>query len=747
MKSKTNVQRLLMAMAAGVVTRTKAGINSKGELMVYGVIGDWWDDLDAASVVRQAEQAAAGSEELIVRIHSEGGNLVDGLAIYNALKQSERRVVVYIDGIAASMASAVACAGDVVRMPTNALMMIHKPHLVAEGNSNELRDIADQIDVLEGSYIDCYVQKGNLTAEELEAFIGDGKDHWLTAAECLDMGLCDEILAEPVAVAASWKAADFHNPPASLWKRLVVQPSAARAAKPLENGTMKFKIVASGGGRWVAAILAALAAKYASVEEAAAGLSHLNIEGLEAILVGETEASETVVAALAGAMDVDTGEPAQASSSASTDVQAAVDRAVAAEREADRRRVTQLRALGRRYSLSDDAVNGFIDQGLTEAQARSQALDLVAQRSSSHQPRPGVRVGTGDFGALNVAMAQALLNRADPTAHPLDDASKPFAHLTLIEMARAHLQANLVDVSGMNKGAIAAMAMQSTSDFVGILADVANKSLRRGYEAAPRTFTRFCRRVSAADFKPINRVQLGTGGGSLAKVNESGEFKAGVLLDGKESYNLATYGEILTYTRRTLINDDMDSLSRVPQMQGAQVAETESEVVWALITGNAKLSDNVALFHANHGNLGSGVIGETGLNSMRKAMRTQKKLDAKTPLNLAPGFLIVPAALETTGQKFLARIMADQAGNVNPFAGSMELLVEARLDANSEVEWYGSADPNRIDTIEYCYLEGEEGAYLETKAGFEVDGIQAKVRLDFGAGIIDYRGLYKSSGS
>ncbi len=749
---RNEILRHVVAAGRPLVTKTQAGISAAGELLLYGVIGDWWDDLDAESVVRQAEIAQAGKEELIVRIHSAGGNVLEGLAIYNALKRSDRRVIAYIDGIAASMASAVACGADVVRMPSNALMMLHKPWLRAEGNSDELRDIADQVQILEGSYIDCYAQKGNLTADEIRELISDGKDHWLTAAQCVEMGFADEVLADSIDVAASFKPSQFHNPPAALWDRLVVKPSAARAAQPLENEPMKFKIVASGGGRWAAAIQASLAKKYTTVEAAVAALASLNIDGLDLIVVGESEASDDVIQALGAALGVENPEasrtptptPTPAPTQAPADPDSAAQRAVAAERG----RVTQLRALGRRYGLHETEVDGFIDRGLAEAEARSETLDIVARRSTSQQPVPGVRVIGGGSPEMNVAMAVALMNRFDPVASPLDDTSKPFAHMTLLEMARAHLSAHGVDTNGMTKQAVATMAMQSTSDFAAILADVANKSLRRGYEAAPRTFTRFCRRVTASDFKPINRAQLDSGGGALRKVGEHGEFKRGKLVDGKESYSLVTYGEINAITRKTLVNDDLEALTRIPMLQGAQVAETESDVVWGLILNNVVMSDSTALFHtAKHGNLGGGVIAEEGLNAMRKAMRTQKKLDGKTPINLAPSFLMVPAALETTAQKFLASIMPSAAGSVNPFANSMELLVEPRLDAASEAAWYGSADPNRIDTIEYCYLEGEEGAYFETRSGFDVDGIEAKVRLDFGAGVIDYRGLYKSSGS
>jgi hypothetical protein len=78
---------------------------------------------------------------------------------------------------------------------------------------------------------------------------------------------------------------------------------------------------------------------------------------------------------------------------------------------------------------------------------------------------------------------------------------------------------------------------------------------------------------------------------------------------------------------------------------------------------------------------------------------------------------------------------------------SLVPIVEPRLDANSATAWYLIADPAQVDTVEYCYLEGQQGVYIETKQGFEVDGIEIKARMDFGAAAIDYRGMQKNAGA
>jgi hypothetical protein len=108
---------------------------------------------------------------------------------------------------------------------------------------------------------------------------------------------------------------------------------------------------------------------------------------------------------------------------------------------------------------------------------------------------------------------------------------------------------------------------------------------------------------------------------------------------------------------------------------------------------------------------------------------------------------VVPATLETTAEKYLASIYPAQAANVNPFAGKLTLIVDPRLDAKSATRWYVAADPMLFPSIEFAYLAGSEGVQVETRAGFEVDGIQIRARLDFGAGALDYRGIYANPGA
>jgi phage major head subunit gpT-like protein len=300
----------------------------------------------------------------------------------------------------------------------------------------------------------------------------------------------------------------------------------------------------------------------------------------------------------------------------------------------------------------------------------------------------------------------------------------------------------------------------TTSDFASLLANVMNKRLRQGYEENPSSYSMWARRApNAPDFKSMQVTQLGAAP-DLLQTNEHGEFKYGSMTDGKETYSMLTYGRIVSLSRQAVINDDLRGFDRLISAFGFSAARLENRTVYAILTANAALSDTGNLFNSTavttaggHANLtGSGtVISVANLAIARAAMRVQKGLQSEE-LNIAPRYLIVPAALEQIAYQFTSnQYVPALAASINEFrAGgrtSLEPVVEAILDANSATAWYLAADTGQIDTVEYCYLDGAEGPVIESELGFEVDGISYKCRLDFAAKAIDFRGLYKNPGA
>lgn len=409
---------------------------------------------------------------------------------------------------------------------------------------------------------------------------------------------------------------------------------------------------------------------------------------------------------------------------------------------AERARVSEINALCQRHGLPDLA-GDLVAGGHGVDAARARIMDKLAERDAGRNP-PRVETLVDETETRREAVENAILHRANPGRVKLTEAGRQFRGMSLLDIGRELLEKAGVSTRGMDKLALAQRAL-SSSDFPYVLANVANKTLRAGYEAAPQTFKPFCKQATAPDFKAIQRTQIGDAP-QLKKVNEAGEFTYGSIGEGKETYQLATYGRIIAVTRQTLINDDLAAFADLPAKFGRAAANLESDIVWGIVTANAALNDGVALFHASHGNLGTGAIAVAGLDAGRAAMRVQKSLDGQY-INVMPAYLIVPAAKETVAQQYTsADFVSAKSSDINPFKSALQVLVEPRLDASSTSVWYLAADPMTIDTIEYCYLDGNEGVYVETRNGFEVDGMEIKARLDFAAKAIDYRGLYKSSG-
>lgn len=426
---------------------------------------------------------------------------------------------------------------------------------------------------------------------------------------------------------------------------------------------------------------------------------------------------------------------------------------VARAQEIERERVSTIYDLASRLGLERAFSDNLVKRNVGIEEARRLILDKVAEAADHARVFPHVSVplgGRDERVTRRDAVTNALLHRYSPTLFPLSEPAREYRGMTLLELAREFLANAGVNVRGFSRDEIATRALHSTSDFPEILSAVTNKTLRQAYEAYPRTFIAFCRQVLATDFKAMNRVQIGEAP-QLLKVNESGEFKRGTIAESKESYRIETYGRVVGITRQVLINDDLDAFTRIPAMYGTAIATLESDVVWGIVTTNAAMADGVALFHATHKNLAASgaALSVITVGDGRAAMAKQTGLDKKTVLNIRPAFLIVPAALELAAEQLIAQnLVPAKTGDVVPQSiRTLTPISEPRLDNASATAWYLAANPAQIDTIEYAYLEGQQGAYIETRNGFDVDGIEIKCRLDFGAKAIDWRGLYKNAGA
>ncbi len=417
--------------------------------------------------------------------------------------------------------------------------------------------------------------------------------------------------------------------------------------------------------------------------------------------------------------------------------------------------VALIREAVRVAGFESDLALDMIERGLTIEAAREELFRKMADKANANPTRSAsadIVTVTDETDVRRELMAEAIAHRMSPIAK-ISDGAREYRHMSLLRMAEESLAAAGIRTRGLAGREIIARAMHGVSDFPLILANVANKRLRTAYEAAPTTYQIWARRApNAPDFKNISVTQLGSAP-DLQETQENGEFQYGTIGEGAESYKVVTYGRIVAFSRQAMINDDMRAFDRLISAFASAARRMENRLVYQQLTANAAMADGTALFHANHGNLaGSGaVISATTLGTGRTAMRTQKGL-ASEELNVTPAYLIVPAKQEQLAYQFTsAQFVPAQTSNVNEFRQggrtALEPVIEPYLDSNSATAWYLAGDGTACDTVEYCWLDGSEGVYIESELGFDVDGLKLKARLDFGAKTTDYRALYKNPGA
>ena len=188
---------------------------SKGksaEVYIYQEIGEGWFGGISAQGFADTMKEIGDVEELEIYINSPGGSVFDGVAIYNQIKRHKARKRVYVDGLAASIASVIAMAGDEISMASNAMMMIHDPWGMAVGTADEMRKYAETLDQVKSTLIDTYVARSGSDRAKVEEWMG--AETWMDAKTAMERGFCSAIVNDsPKASAAFPMLAKFKNTP------------------------------------------------------------------------------------------------------------------------------------------------------------------------------------------------------------------------------------------------------------------------------------------------------------------------------------------------------------------------------------------------------------------------------------------------------------------------------------------------------------------------------------------------------
>ncbi|ASU16480.1 ClpP-like prohead protease/major capsid protein fusion protein [Actinobacillus pleuropneumoniae] len=207
--------------------KIQAKANDTAEISIYDEIGFW--GVTAQQFAKDLKALGNNLKQINLHIHSPGGDVFDGIAIYNLLKNHPANKTVYIDGLAASMASVIAMAGNEIIMPENAMMMIHKPWGIQGGDADDMRKYADLLDKVESTLIMAYVAKTGKSESDLAEMLK--VETWLTGKECVEQGFADKLADPLVAMACiqSKKLEDYTNMPETI-KNMLLNPQGNAGA-------------------------------------------------------------------------------------------------------------------------------------------------------------------------------------------------------------------------------------------------------------------------------------------------------------------------------------------------------------------------------------------------------------------------------------------------------------------------------------------------------------------------------------
>lgn len=451
----------------------------------------------------------------------------------------------------------------------------------------------------------------------------------------------------------------------------------------------------------------------------------------------------------------------------------------------DQKRRNEIQATCKLAKVERAFADELCDAGVSVEVAKQRIIEKMATQPLGRSvDGDAVRVTKSSDDKYFEAARDGLLRRAQTASRvqrSLVSGEKPapgsqdFERMSLLRMAEDFLRRSGVNTSRFGSPDIARAAIgdpkalarmnisrsdpayHTTGSFANLLLDASNKTLLAGYEEAPYTWNLWARQAgSVDDFKNINRIRFSESP-DLEHVPENTEYKEGVMTDSKESYRVEKFGKMFSVTWETVVNDDLDAISRVPAMHGNAARRTQNKKVYEVLTSNPTMGDGVALFGAHSS--GSNTTGAaaapsvTTLNAAFLAMRKQTGLNSDAILNVVPRYLIVPVAYEATALELVNSISYNAANNnegVKNIYGvggprNVTVIGEPVLDAASATVWYMAADPGQIDTVEISFLSGEESPVLESEWDFDKDCYKYKIRQTFGVKAIDWRGLFRNS--
>ncbi|MBM9946943.1 ClpP-like prohead protease/major capsid protein fusion protein [Pseudomonas aeruginosa] len=661
----------------------KALSRGVAEILLYDEIGVW--GITAQQFARELK--ALGDLSLIsLRIHSPGGDVFEGTAIYNLLKNHPARVEAHVDGLAASMASVIAMAADTIYMPENAMMMVHRPWGIQGGEADDMRRYADLLEKIEGTMVAAYMAKTGKSEEDIKALLK--AETWMDGREAVEAGFADQ-LTEPLAAAAqltSKRMKEFAHMPEALKALMQPRASTPAAAAPTpspaaptsqpapaapDEAAVRAQINAAENTRreGIRAVFQPFAASHGEMLNEVLLDSSVTIEQAQAKLLASLASGATPSAGPSGSQGANSHVYAGNGNLVGDSVRASVlARAGLEEQQSDNRyNFMSLRELARA---------SLVDRGIG-----------VASYSPMQMVGLAFTHTTSDFGTILIDVANRSMLAG------WDEAEETFQLWTKKGM--------LSDFKTVHR--------------VGLGEFPSLRQVREGAEYKYVTVGSRSQPIALATYGEIFSITR------QAIINDD----MNLLTDIPRKMGMAAKATIGDLVYAILTSNPVLS-------DGKALFHADHK---NLQTGASSAMSIESLSKAK---------------TQMATQKTEVEGGKPRTLNIRPAFVLTPVALEDKAKQIIRSASVPGAesnsGIENPIRNFAEVIGEPRLDDNSATAYYLAARQGS-DTIEVAYLDGNELPYMEQQQGFTVDGVATKVRIDAGVAPLDFRGLQKSNGA
>ena len=656
----------------------------KSIMYIYDFIGkDYWDESGVNDKDVIAELEKAGGKPLDVRINSDGGNVFEGISIYNALKRYENTVTIYIDGLAASIASVIACASKDVYIGVGASTMIHDPATMAWGTKDDMQKAINALDAAKDSILDIYVEKTGIDRAELSDLMT--KETWFTSTQAIERGFAKKEIETDE----------------SIQNALNISLSNLRQRQP----------------------------KNAHIQAVYNRLFHAK----NLVNDGESQEGEEEVKIINGLKD-------DVNNAADLEI---LNKAKKEARDLEAKRRTDIKALFEGVADQDDLREQCLDDfdcDVTAAQTKLLAALKAAPVVKPSEQNPvnasgGATVTNRNIEGIKAAWASKAENKYDMT--------NEMRNVGLIDAMRIDLENHGIKTAGLSRDDIVNRVMTNSrmgmSDFPMLMGDFAYRSVLSGYDLQAVTWRKFCSIGSLIDFREQELHSTGVMG-ILEEKGGDGNYVEGILPDTEiQRYAAKERGRLFTITRKTLINDDMNVIRDLLADYGGATSRTIEHVVYTYMISNPVLKDGFRLFSAEHKNLiAPGAMTEEIWQEVLIKMMSQVAVGSTVDyLNLSPEILVTSIQDWFIANELNTRETGAEAKSTIGWFAQDNIVKTQRMAGVGSI-YIGNTTSAPVFRV--GFLNGQQSPQVRVEDDFNSADFRMRIMSDFGVGVMNWRG-------